>query len=247
MTSAELLVALLILAAALVYSAVGHGGASAYLAVMALAGLAPEVMKPAALALNILVAGVASARFARAGHLSWPLVWPFAITSIPAAFIGGVLTLPVRGYQIALGGVLVYAAVRMLAMSRRAAADQAAIRPPLAPALMAGGAIGLLSGLIGVGGGIFLSPLLLLLGWAGIRATAAASAIFIVVNSVAGLAGYMLASPTLPAQLPIWAVAALAGGWVGAGYGSRRLPPPAIRRLLAAVLLVAGAKLILLS
>lgn len=247
MTSAELLVALLILAAALVYSAVGHGGASAYLAVMALVGLAPEVMKPAALALNILVAGVASARFSRAGHLSWPLVWPFAVTSIPAAFLGGVLTLPVRGYQLALGGVLVYAAARMLAMSGSSAADRAPRRPPTAPALAAGGAIGLVSGLIGVGGGIFLSPLLLLLGWAGARATAAASAVFIVLNSIAGLAGYLLTAPTLPAHLPVWGVAALAGGWVGAGYGSRRLPPPAIRRVLAAVLLVAGAKLLLLS
>ena len=247
MTSVELLVAVLILAAALVYSAVGHGGASAYLAVMALVGVAPDVMKPSALALNILVAGVAAVRVARAGHLSWPLVWPFAVTSVPAAFLGGVLTLPVRGYQIVLGAVLLYAAARMLALSRAPAADRPPARPPLAPALAAVAAIGLLSGLIGVGGGIFLSPLILLVGWAGARATAAASAVFIVVNSVSGLAGYLLASPSLPAHLPIWAAAALAGGWIGAGYGSRRLPPPAIRRLLGLVLLLAGAKLILLS
>lgn len=242
----ELLLAALILVAAGVYAAVGHGGASAYLAVMALAGLAPEVMKPAALSLNVLVAGVATARFARAGHLSWGTVWPFAVTSVPAAFVGGALTLPTRGYQVVLGIVLVYAAVRMLAMPG-APADRAPRPPPLVPALVAGGGIGLVSGLIGVGGGIFLSPLLLLLGWAGARGTAAASAVFIVVNSVAGLAGHLTTSPTLPSQLPVWAAAALLGGWVGAGYGSRRLPPPAIRRLLAVVLLMAGAKLILLS
>lgn len=244
--SMELLLVALILVAAGVYSAVGHGGASAYLAVMALAGFAPEVMKPAALSLNILVAGVATARFARAGHLSWATVWPFAMTSVPAAFIGGAVTLPVRGYEVVLGLVLLYAAARMLAIPA-APVDRAPRPPPLAPALVAGGGIGLVSGLIGVGGGIFLSPLLLLLGWAGARGTAAASALFIVVNSVAGLAGHLLSSPTLPAQLPVWAAAAAVGGWVGAGYGSRRLPPPAIRRLLAVVLLMAGAKLIFLS
>lgn len=247
MTPPELLLVGLFLAAAAVYSAVGHGGASAYLAVMALVGIAPEVMKPAALTLNILVAGVATVRFTRAGHLSWRTVWPFAVTSVPAAFVGGAVTLPVRGYQVVLGIVLVYAAARMLAIPGSAADRSPPRPPPLGPALTAGAGIGLVSGLIGVGGGIFLSPLLLLLGWAGARGTAAASAVFIVVNSVAGLAGHLLSSPTLPAQLPVWAGAAALGGWVGAGYGSRRLPPPAIRRVLALVLLLAGGKLILLS
>lgn len=246
MTALELSVAFLILISAAVYSSVGHGGASAYLAVMALAGVAPDVMKPAALTLNILVAGVATARFAGAGHLSWRLVWPFALASVPAAFVGGMVTLPVRGYQVVLGVVLLFAASRMLLVTGPAD-DGAGGRLPFAPALAAGAAIGFVSGLIGVGGGIFLSPLLLLAGWAGARATAAASAVFILVNSAAGLAGHLLTAPALPSPLPLWAAAALAGGWVGSGYGSRRLPAPAIRRLLAAVLLVAGAKLILLS
>lgn len=168
MTAADLATAGFIFLAALLYSSVGHGGASAYLAVMAIAGLPPDVMKPSALLLNVVVAGVAAWWFARAGHLSWPLLWPFAVASVPAAFLGGFLTLPTRWYQVVLGGVLAYAGIRML-LHRRVAADHGVRRPRLPVALGAGAGIGFLSGLVGVGGGIFLSPLLLLLGWAGAR------------------------------------------------------------------------------
>jgi uncharacterized membrane protein YfcA len=245
LSQAELAVALFILLAALLYSSVGHGGASGYLAVMALAGLAPAVMKPSALALNILVSAIAAVRFARLGHFSWALFWPFALGSIPAAFLGGAVTLPVRGYQIVLGVILVFAAFRTFVTSL-SITDESGRPPAFGLALAVGLLIGFASGLIGVGGGIFLSPLILLLGWAGARTTAGVSAVFILVNSVAGLAGYFTAAATLPAALPLWAAAAVIGGWLGAGYGSRRLPPPALRKMLALVLVVAGVKLILL-
>lgn len=245
MSSTDVLAGALILLAALLYSAVGHGGASGYLAVMALVGTAPAAMKPAALALNVLVAGVAALRFVRAGYFSWPLFWPFAVTSVPAAYVGGVVTLPVRGYEWALGLVLVFSAGRMF-VSAGWLRDEGRRMAPLALSLGLGALIGFVSGLIGVGGGIFLSPLLLLMGWAGARDTAGVSAVFILVNSLAGLLGYLSVFAALPAPLPLWAVAAVAGGWLGATYGSRRLPPPALRRLLALVLLVAAVKLIFL-
>lgn len=246
MTAADLATAGFIFLAALLYSSVGHGGASAYLAVMALAGLPPDVMKPSALLLNVVVAGVAAWWFARAGHLSWPLLWPFAVASVPAAFLGGFLTLPTRWYQVVLGGVLAYAGLRML-LQRRIASEDEAHRPRLAVALGAGAGIGFLSGLVGVGGGIFLSPLLLLLGWAGPRGTAGVSAAFILVNSLAGLAGHILRAPGLPAALPVWAALALAGGWTGARVGSVVLPSGALLRLLALVLLLASVKLVMLG
>lgn len=246
MSGGELLVALLIGLAAIVYSAVGHGGASAYLAVMALAGVAPDVMKPSALLLNILVSSIAAWRFARAGHLSWRLLLPFAAASVPAAFVGGFLALPARGYQIVLGVVLAYAGVRMFAGSPTAE-DRPLALPPLRIAAAAGAGIGLVSGLIGVGGGIFLSPLILLVGWAGVRTTAAVSAMFILVNSIAGLSGHLLGAPGLPGGLRAWAGAAVLGAWLGSGLGSRAIPRPALLRLLAAVLIVASVKLVLLA
>lgn len=246
MSAPDLATAGFIFLAALLYSAVGHGGASAYLAVMALAGLSPDVMKPSALLLNVVVAGVAAWWFARAGYLSWPLLWPFAVASVPAAFLGGFLTLPARWYQIVLGGVLAYAGIRML-LQRRIATEDEARRPSMPVALGAGAGIGLLSGLVGIGGGIFLSPLLLLLGWAGPRGTAGTSAAFILVNSLAGLAGHLLRAPALPAALPVWAGFALAGGWTGARFGSIVMPAGALLRLLALVLLLASVKLVLLS
>lgn len=246
MAGGDLVVALLIGVAAVAYSAVGHGGASAYLAVMALAGLPPEVIRPAALLLNALVSSIAAWRFARAGHLSWRLFLPFAVASVPAAFIGGFLTLPARGYQITLGVVLAYAGARMF-LGSRTAADRATSPPPVGIAAAAGGAIGFVSGLIGLGGGIFLSPLILLLGWSGVRTTAAVSALFILVNSLAGLAGHMAAAPALPVALPAWAAAAVLGGWIGSGLGSRTIPRPALLRVLALVLILASVKLILVA
>lgn len=243
MTS-TLTLTLLIFIAALLYSSVGHGGASGYLAAMALFNLAPDVMKPTALVLNLFVTVVGTVRYARAGCFSWRIFWPFAVLSIPFAFLGGMWKLPVTTYRIILGAVLLFAAWRLAI--RQSAHAPLSQRPIVLPAALAlGAAIGLLSGLTGVGGGIFLSPLLLLLGWADVRKTAGVSAAFILVNSAAGLMGHWESVRSLPHEIIWWAPAALLGGVVGAELGSRRLTPLTMRRLLAAVVVVAGLKMLL--
>lgn len=237
------ILALLIFIAALLYASVGHGGASGYLAAMALFGIAPEVMKPTALVLNLFVATVGTIRYARAGCFAWNIFWPFALTSIPFAFLGGKYQLPAAAYKIILGCVLLFAAWRLaIKQSVHASPVQKPIILPLA--LTFGAIIGLLSGLTGVGGGIFLSPLLLLLGWADIRKTAGVSVTFILVNSAAGLLGHLESIHSLPREIVWWVPAALVGGLVGAELGSRRLTPLVMRRMLAAVLVIAGLKML---
>ena len=242
--SETIAIAGLFLAGAALYASVGHGGASSYLAVMGLFSFAPEVMKPTALALNILVASVATVKFYRAGLFRWELFWPFAIASVPAAFVGGATMLPARAYKILVGVVLLYAAVWMFRSSLRPLTTETHA-PPLWAAIVCGLVIGFLSGITGVGGGIFLSPLLLYMGWSETRATSAVAAAFILVNSVAGLLGHFSSVSHLPANIPVWGAAALIGGWIGASYGSRRAPTPVLRQLLSLVLIVAGAKLVL--
>lgn len=232
-----MLPALVALAAA-VYASVGHGGASAYLAILSLYGAAPAVMSTTALMLNVLVAGVSSVTYARAGHLVPRLAWPFMATSVPAAFLGGLARVSSQAYALLLGLALLAAAVRLWMTLVE--------RPPkplaLPLALASGVVIGVLSGVVGVGGGIFLSPLLILTGWAGAKQTAAASAVFIVVNSVAGLAGRWARGALVVGELaPLVAVAFL-GGLVGARIGAYRLPPLILRRVLAATLLFVAFK-----
>ncbi len=244
MTEQDIIIAGLFLLAALLYSSVGHAGASGYLAVMGLMGVAAGVMKPTALVLNIIVASVAAVQFYRAGCFSWRLFWPFAVTSIPAAFVGGAITLPAAYYKPVVGAILLVAAVRMVWTAARSD-TQPAHPPPLWVALLTGAALGLLSGLTGTGGGIFLSPLLLIAGWAKTRETSGVSAVFILVNSIAGLLGAVASLRSLPPAIPLWGAAALAGGLTGSYFGSKRIPSPWLRRLLAAVLVVAGLKLLL--
>jgi len=233
---------LLIALAALLYSSVGHGGASGYLAAMALLGVAPAVMKPAALAMNVFVAGLVAWRLYRAGYFNARLFWPFALGSIPLAFLGGALTLPGHFYRYLVGAALVLAGIRLLIETRDLPARST---PPIPLAVTVGAVLGFVSGLTGVGGGIFLSPLLLFLRWADMRHTAALSATFILLNSLAGLAGHFAAGAALPSGLPWMVLAALAGGAVGAELAVRRLAPVKLRRLLGIVLLIAGAKMFL--
>ena len=244
----ELVTALLaagMLVAAFGYAAVGHGGASAYLAALALAGVAPPQMRPIALVLNILVSVLGTYKFYRAGYFNWRLFWPFAAVSIPLAFLGGAITLPGHAYKILVGAVLVYAAWQLWLSARLGEEMRTVREPPLVSAMAVGAVLGFLSGLTGVGGGIFLSPLLLMLGWAGTKQTSAVAAPFILVNSIAGLAGaFSMKSAQLPPQVAILAVAVLIGGWLGAEYGSRRFANPLVRRILAVVLAAAGAKMI---
>jgi uncharacterized membrane protein YfcA len=234
------------LVAAFGYASVGHGGASAYIAAMALAGIAPQEMRPIALLLNVVVSSLASYKFYRAGYFRWRLFWPFAAVSMPFAYVGGAITLPGQAYKVLVGAVLLYAAWQLW-RSGRAGEEMRTLREPPLPAAMAiGAAMGLLAGLTGVGGGIFLSPLLLMLGWAGTKQTSAVAAPFILVNSLAGLAATFVAkTAALPAYVAILAVAVLVGGWLGAEYGSRRFANPLVRRMLALVLALAGGKMVL--
>ncbi len=236
------LLAILIFVVALLYSSVGHGGASSYLAAMALFGIAPQEMKPAALVLNILVASISTTKYIRAGRFSWPTFWPFALVSVPFAFMGGHFTLPAIYYKPVIGVVLIVAAYHFVRHARQA---EYATRPPVLHLLaLCAALLGFFSGLMGVGGGIFLSPLLIFLRWEAVKKVSGIAAAFILVNSVAGLLGFSTSgAPQFPEGLPMWGLAAVLGSYIGASYGSRRLASPAIKRLLALVLLLAGIKM----
>lgn len=229
----------LFLASAL-YASVGHGGASAYLAVMGLAGMAPAEMKPIALALNIAVSILALFAFVRAGHFRMNLFWPLAATSIPAAFLGGWLQLPDPIFKWILAAALVFGAWR-LAFGNQS--EDAEIRSPNIITLIALGiGIGLLSGLIGIGGGIFLTPLFILFHWSNSKTAAAISAAFIFVNSISGLAGFLVKGGEIPPKTFYFLPVVLMGGMIGSYWGSRRAQNPALLRALALVLIIAAAK-----
>src|SRR5213594_3198718 len=206
---------------AFLYSSVGHAGASGYIAIMTLGGIAPAIIRPTALVLNILVASIGALQFWRAGHFDWKLFWPFALLSVPAAYFGGYLQLPARILKIIIGLVLLFSAVRLF--FRRG--DPLAVSPaPLPAALAVGSGIGFLSGLTGTGGGIFLTPLLLFSKWAKTKQAAAVSALFILVNSISGLAGFVSTRQSIPALALVLSAAAIIGGTVGSHLGSRKFP-----------------------
>lgn len=242
--SAIALLAVLIFAAALLYSSVGHAGASGYLAAMAFFGLAPEQMRPAALLLNVIVATIGTIQFYRAGHISPRLFLLFTAGSVPFAVLGGYLTLPSTVYRPVVGVILLLSSIRLLVLNPTVAPSEKR-HVPVAVAVACGAAIGLLSGLTGTGGGIFLSPLLLFMRWAETKETSGVSVAFILANSIAGLAGLFAKAPTLPDGIGVWAAAAVLGGLIGSEYGSKRLGNQTLRRLLAVVLVIAGLKMIL--
>ena len=236
-----ILIILAIFVVAVLYSSVGHGGASGYLAVMAFFAVMPAVTRPTALVLNVFVASIGALQFYRAGFFSWRLFLPFAAASIPAAFLGGTIVLPTTVYKAVLGMVLLLAAVRLAFKF----VNEEGIRvPPVWLALVIGGVIGLLSGLVGVGGGIFLTPVLILMNWSEAKQAAGVSALFILVNSIAGLAGNYAQVSALAAEVGFWIAAAIAGGVIGSTLGARRFDSIVLRRILAVVLVAAGLKLI---
>lgn len=236
-----ILIILAIFVVAILYSSVGHGGASGYLAVMAFLAVEPEIMRPTALVLNIFVASIAAFQFYRAGYFSWKLFLTFAAASIPFAFIGGMITLPATVYRIVLGVVLILAAVRL---AWKFASGAEAKSPPIWLSLLIGAVIGLLSGLVGVGGGIFLTPVLLLMNWSETKRAAGVSAMFILVNSISGIAGNYEQVVKLPPNVWLWIAAAVVGGVIGSTMGSNRFGSLTLRRVLAVVLMIAGVKLI---
>jgi uncharacterized membrane protein YfcA len=242
------LLAALFFVAALLYASVGHAGASAYLAAMAFLGVGPEIARPTALTLNILVASFVTLRFWRSGLVRFRALIPFAAGSIPMAFVGGAIDIPTDVYKPLLGAILLIAAAGFARTARATTDDDAQpTRIPVLPALAAGALIGLLSGLTGTGGGIFLSPLLIAAGWATTRQASGIASGFILVNSVSGLAGNFSAVGSVPAEIPLWAGAVLLGAVIGSELGARRWRPPRLRLALAVVLVVAGLKLIFLG
>ena len=232
---------LLIALAAVLYSSVGHGGASGYLAAMALFGMEPAMMKPAALTMNIFVTALVLTRLGRAGYFNWRLFLPFAAGSLPLAFIGGAMTLHSLAYRFLVGLALLLAAWRLLWQ----ASHSDRVQPPsMWIAASVGAVLGFVSGLTGVGGGIFLSPLLLLFNWTTMRGSAAIAAAFILFNSIAALAGYATTTGAWPTGIPLLVVTAFAGALLGSELGTRQLAPRNLQQVLCLVLAVAGVKMI---
>jgi uncharacterized membrane protein YfcA len=237
------LLALAIATAAALYASVGHGGASAYIALLALAGLAPEEVRPAALVLNIAVAGLAAFRYLRAGRFDWAVFWPFAIAAIPAAFLAGRIDIPEQVYRPLLAAALAAAALRYLVWPQIDAIKPS--KPPhKAVALAAGGALGAVAGLTGIGGGVYLSPLLVFAGWSDPQRATGIAACFIVVNSLAGLAGRWSSLAALPSFLPWFLVAAAAGAVIGTSLSLSHLDRKGVLRVLGVVLGVAAIALV---
>jgi uncharacterized membrane protein YfcA len=230
---------LLLAIMAFLYASVGHGGASGYLAVMALFAIAPPLMKQTALLLNLGVSLMSFIAFYRQGYFKWTLFWPFALGSIPAAFLGARIPLTDSTYKQILGACLFLAVIRMVISLKEGPRRSL----PVVIGVITGAAIGLLSGMIGIGGGIILSPLLLLLRWASLKEAAAVSALFIFVNSVSGLAGLKTWIPLDQSQMVYWLAASLVGGFLGARWGAAIASNTKVKWILALVLVIASLKL----
>lgn len=239
-----IIIAALTFLVALIYSSVGHGGASGYLAVLSFFAVPREQMATSALCLNLLVAGIAFYSFCKAGYFSWELTWPFVLGSIPAAFLGGLIKIPPASYDKLLAVALVFAGIRLI-LDGEKKIELVHHLPPLWVSLPVGGAIGFLSGIVGVGGGIFLSPLLILYRWADTKKIAATSAFFILVNSASGLWGRCARGGfQMPSYLIGLLLVAFFGGIVGSRIGARRFSNLWLKRVLALVLWMAVVKIV---
>jgi len=233
---------LLLFLVAFFYASVGHGGASGYLALMAIFSVAPEVMKPTALLLNLFVSLVSFIQFYRGGHFNLRLFLPFAIASVPMAYVGGLITIDTEAYKKILGILLLIPIARFLFFSNIKVEEIKKNNIPLS--IVIGGLIGFLSGLIGIGGGILLSPVILLLKWADMKQTAAISALFIFVNSLSGLAGQLSKGIHFSPDMYAYVGVAFAGGICGAYFGSLKFNQTILKYVLALVLAVAAYKLL---
>ena len=234
---------ILLFVVALLYASVGHGGASGYLALMALYGFAPEVMKPTALILNLFVSLTSFLLFLKGGHFKWKIFFPFALASIPMSFLGGTIALDAHVYKLILGILLLFPVIRFFILPNTDDKDLKISNIYIS--VLIGAFIGFLSGLIGIGGGILLSPMLLLLKWTNQKQTAAISALFIFVNSLSGLFGQLSHGIKMQPQMLSFVAIAFAGGLVGAWLGSLKYNQKVLKYTLAIVLLMASLKLIL--
>ena len=233
---------MLLFLVAFLYSSVGHGGASGYLALMALFSIAPDVMKPTALLLNLFVSLTSFIQFYRGKHFKWKIFLPFAITSVPMAYAGGLITVDDNIYKKILGILLIIPIIRFLFFANIKVEELK--RSNIFLSLLIGAAIGFLSGLIGIGGGIILSPVLLLLKWTDLKQTAAISALFIFLNSLSGLAGQLTRGINFSPDMYTYVAVAFVGGICGAYYGSLKFKQNILRYMLAIVLIVAAYKLL---
>lgn len=227
---------------AFMYAAVGHGGASGYLALMALFGFAPEVMKPTALILNLFVAAIAFIHYAKSGYFNKKLFFSFAITSVPLAFLGGMIEIDASLYKKILGVLLIFAILRMLNVFGKETEETKKIK--MWQGLIVGGSIGFFSGLTGIGGGIILTPIILLMKWGRMKEAAAVSALFIWVNSAAAMGGQLSSGIKIDSQSIILVGIAVVGGFFGGYLGSKKFNNKALRYMLAVVLLIACVKLL---
>lgn len=237
-----LLFYILLLLVAFLYASVGHGGASGYLALMALFSVAPDVMKPTALLLNLFVSLTAFLQFYRGKHFVWKVFFPLALASVPMAFIGGLIIIDATIYKKILGLLLVFSVIRLLMPAKNTSPE---LKPAhFSGALIMGGGIGLLSGMIGIGGGIILSPLLIFFNWTDQKQTAAISALFIFVNSASGLMGQLTNGIKFSGNMFIYVAIAFIGGIIGAYFGSMKFRQNIMKKILATVLMVAAYKLL---
>lgn len=240
--STEILIPLLLLVVAFLYASVGHGGASGYIAVLTLFSIPLQVYKPVVLVLNTVIAGIAFIQFYRAGFFKWNLAWPFLLTSVPCAFIGSQVKTSEHIYNLILGIALLFPIARLLVNGPKEKSEKKQLT--LLPALLWGAVIGLASGFLNIGGGIFLSPVIILMGWGNTKDAAAVSSLFIVFNSLSGLAGAGIQASSFTAISFIWIAAAVIGGVSGAYLGSHKFQLTTVRYILSTVLCIAAVKLI---